>query len=336
MQELLQNTPSGLYCPAGDFYIDPWAPVDRAVITHAHADHARYGSRSYLATPRCCRILHERLGPQIQTDPLPFGEPRKIGDVTLSLHPAGHVLGSAQVRIESRGQIAVITGDYKRGQDPTTEPFEPLRCHLLVTESTFGLPIYRWPNPATIRAEINDWWRENRDAGRTSILLGYALGKAQRLLAMLDPNTGPILLHGAVERLTAVYRECGIPLPDTLTASVENAKAFRETALVIAPPSAAGSPWVRKFQPCSLAMASGWMLVRGTRRRRGLDRGFVLSDHVDWPELLQTVEESGAEQVWVTHGYREAVVRYLSEQGRTARSLETQFESEPDEKNDAP
>lgn len=326
---LLEPTKQGLYCAAGDFHIDPWRPVPRAVVTHAHADHARWGCDHYLVPARGEHVFRTRLGDDASLETLPWGATRSIGGVRVSFHPAGHILGSGQVRVEHRGEVWVVTGDYKRHPDPTTAPFEPVRCDTLVTESTFGLPIYRWPESDEVEAGIAAWWRRNREAGRTSILFGYALGKAQRLLAALPEGEGPILVHGAVARLNAAYAASGVALPETLPADVENAKKYRGTALVVAPPSAGGSSWIRRFQPYSTAFASGWMMIRGTRRRRAGDRGFVVSDHADWPGLLQTVRESGAQRVAATHGSTATLVRWLrEEEGLEAWALPTAWEGE--------
>jgi putative mRNA 3-end processing factor len=308
-QLLVTSTERGLYCPPGDFYIDPWRPVPRAVITHAHADHARPGSERYLCAAPGRGILQNRLGPDAVIDGLSYGEPIDHNGVRVSLHPAGHVLGSAQVRLEHRGEVWVVTGDYKLAADPTCDPFEPVRCHAILTESTFGLPVYRWAPPHEVFAEINGWWRDNREAEQASLLYGYALGKAQRLLAGLDS---------------------GINLPPTRLVSGAPPKHDWAGAMIVAPPSAHNSRWSRKFG-ASTAMASGWMRVRGARRRRAIDRGFVLSDHVDWPGLLAAVKASGAQQVWVTHGFVAPVVRWFREQGLDAYPIETAYEGETDE-----
>ncbi|MFN7140954.1 MAG: ligase-associated DNA damage response exonuclease [Limisphaerales bacterium] len=325
---LLRNTESGLYCPPGDFFIDPWRPVDFAVVTHAHSDHARWGSRHYLVAKRGEHIFRERLGPGAHIQSLPFGETLSRKGVTVSFHPAGHILGSAQVRIEHRGEVCVVSGDYKIEPDATCDAFEPVRCDLFVTECTFGLPIYRWRPQAEVFAEINDWWRENQSKERTSVLFGYSLGKAQRLLSGLDPSIGPIVVHGAVDNLLPAYREAGIALPETVRATPEVARATRGKAMVIAPPSADNTPWLRKFGEYSNAFASGWMQIRGTRRRRALDRGFVLSDHVDWNGLLETIKATGAETIWATHGYTAPVVRWLREHGWQAEPIATRYEGE--------
>lgn len=321
----------GLYCPAGDFYVDPWRPVDRAVITHAHADHARSGSQHYLAAEDGRTVLRARLGAQANIETIEYHEPMTFNGVRVSLHPAGHILGSAQVRIEHRGEVWVVTGDYKVEGDATCAPFEPVRCHTLITESTFGLPIYRWLDQQNVFAGIDAWWRGNQQAGKTSVIFAYALGKAQRILAGVDERIGPIYTHGAVEKLNAVYRDAGVRLPATTHAGTAAKGQDRSQALIVAPPSAQGTPWMRKFGRISAAFASGWMQIRGARRRRAVDRGFVLSDHADWPGLLSAIKASGAERVLVTHGYADVLARWAREQGLDADTLRTEFQGERDE-----
>jgi len=330
-RDLLCMTDRGLYCPDGDFYIDPWKPVERAVITHAHSDHARWGMKRYLCSEESEMVLRLRVGMDANVDALGFGEILSINGVNVSLHPAGHILGSSQVRVEHQGRVYVVSGDYKTEADPTCSSFEPVRCHTFVTESTFGLPIYRWPSQETVMDQINEWWRANKAAGKCSLLMGYALGKSQRALAGLDPSIGPIFLHGAVQKLTQAYRSHGIRLPETKTVSEVDRKFDWSQALVIAPPSANGTPWLRRFGDHSTGFMSGWMAIRGARRRRAVDRGFILSDHVDWPSLMTAISETEAEAVWVTHGYSSVVVRYLEEQGLEAHVLETRWEGEQDE-----
>jgi putative mRNA 3-end processing factor len=326
--DLLQLTDAGLYCPQGRFHIDPWSPVERAVITHAHADHLRPGSRQYLVSAPGLGLARTRLGISAAVAALPYGEEILVNGVTVSLHPAGHVLGSSQVRVEHGGQVWVVSGDYKLAPDPTCTPFEPVRCHAFVTESTFGLPIYRWPSPDELHADINAWWRRNQEAGQASLLLGYALGKAQRLLAGLDPSIGPIYLHGAVARLVDDYRAAGVPLPPASLVSEAPKGTDWSRALIIAPPSAHGTPWTRKFGTVAAALASGWMAIRGTRRRKAVGRGFALSDHADWPGLLHAIRETGASRVWVTHGYADILARHLREKGLDATALRTRFVGE--------
>ncbi len=322
MRTLLQQTSRGFYCPQGDFYVDPHRPVGRAVITHAHTDHARWGSRLYLAARSSEHLLRMRMSPDAEFQFADYGETISIGGVNVSFYPAGHILGSAQVRLEYRGRIEVVTGDYKLGSDATCESWQPLRCHLLVTESTFGLPVYRWPDQNSVFESINQWWRENQSQDQCSILYGYAVGKSQRIIAGLDPSIGPIFCHGAVEKGNEAYRQTGVALPPTIhTSNTEKSQRWAG-AMIIAVPSAHGTPWLKRFGKISTAMASGWMAVRGSRRRRSFDRGFVLSDHVDWPSLLESVDACDPETVWVTHGYSAVVARFLREGGRDAISLD--------------
>jgi putative mRNA 3-end processing factor len=325
---LLQSSPDGLYCPPGDFFIDPWNPTPRAVITHSHSDHARPGSGTYLTAAAGERLLRWRLGSEAAIETVRYGETRSINGVTLSLHPAGHVLGSAQVRVEYQGEVWVVSGDYKLAPDPTCAAFEPLRCHTFITESTFGLPIYRWPPQTVVFDEINQWWRRNQETGKASVVFAYALGKAQRLLAGVDCEVGPIFAHGAVRNLNRSYRESGVSLPEVGSPD-DTPKGYDwSRALILAPPWAHGSPWIRRFGAVSPAFASGWMRIRGTRRRKSIDRGFVLSDHADWPGLLAAITHTQAERIWVTHGYRSPLVRWLTEQGKDAQVIETRWEDD--------
>lgn len=326
MARLIEVTAHGLHCPQGNFYVDPWGEVENAVITHAHSDHARAGSHHYFCSSATAPILRHRLpqAPQIHT--LSFGEKRKFGNVWVSLHPAGHVRGSAQVRIEAEGEVWVITGDYKRCPDRSCEPFEVVPCDVLITEATFGAPVYQWqPGEETV-AEIFQWWMDNREQGITSLLFCYAFGKAQRILAELTRFTAePVYTHGAVEVLTEIYRQEGVTmLPTIPTLDLPKDHSYAGS-LVIAPPSAHRSVWMKRFKNVSTGFASGWMRVRGHRRRRGYQRGFVLSDHADWPGLLRTVRESGARTIYVTHGYKDLLARYLCHQGLQAQSLDTLF-----------
>jgi putative mRNA 3-end processing factor len=322
--DLVVQRAEGLYCPPGDFYIDPWRPVARAVITHAHSDHARFGHGHYLATTQSEGVLRARLG-DVALQTLAYGERIAHNGVVLSLHPAGHVLGSAQVRLEHQGRVWVASGDYKVAPDPTCAPFEAVRCEVFITESTFGLPIYRWCADDVLFAQINAWWACNVEHQRASVLTCYSFGKAQRILAGVDPSIGPIIVHGAVDPLNRAYREAGVDLPETQSV-LHVPRADIKRSLVICPPSAAASPWMRRFgADAQLAFASGWMQVRGNRRRGGYDRGFVLSDHADWPGLLQAIGATGAQRVIVTHGSSGAMVRYLAGQGLQAGAFETEY-----------
>jgi putative mRNA 3-end processing factor len=326
-EPLIVQRTEGLYCPAGDFFVDPWRPVERAVLTHAHADHARRGHARYLAARAAGQVLRARLG-EARIDTLEYGEAVTLGDVRVSLHPAGHVLGSAQVRIERNGEVWVVSGDYKLEADPTCAAFEPVRCHAFITESTFGLPIYRWRAPAELLNDLNSWWAANARDGRASVVFAYALGKAQRILASLDSAIGPIVCHGAIARLNTAYRATGVALPETRRVSDFPQRTALAGAMVLAPPSAQSTPWLRRFPGYSDAFASGWMQLRGARRRRAVDRGFALSDHADWPGLQAAIAASGAETVIVTHGYAQVMVRWLAARGYDARAFDTEFEGE--------
>jgi putative mRNA 3-end processing factor len=328
---LIEAGDHGLYCAAGDFHIDPWRPVDRAVVTHAHADHATAGCQRYLCSNPGVEVLRQRVHQGARIEGLDYGESTTIHGVKVSLHPAGHLLGSAQVRVEHAGRVEVVTGDYKTQADATCTTFEPVQCHRLITECTFGLPIYRWAPEAELAEQINDWWRENCAAGRTSVVFAYALGKAQRVLSLVDRSLGSVVVHGSVKRFVEVYAAAGVDLPEVTTSTAESRKEVKGKGLVVAPPSVLGTPWLKKFAPASLAFASGWMMVRGNRRRRGVDRGFVLSDHADWPGLLDTIEACGCESVGATHGYTNVLARYLREQGMDADEVATRYMGESEE-----
>lgn len=328
MPDLVVATPRGLYCAAGDFYIDPWQPVARAVITHAHGDHLRGGSTAYVLAAAGESVARLRLPADANLQPVAYGEPVSYGDVRVSLHPAGHILGSSQLRIEHDGEVWVVSGDYKRDADPTCAPFEVVPCDVFISEATFALPVYRWTETSSVARDIHRWWQRNRERGVSSLLFAYALGKAQRVLAELTAYTDePVYLHGAVTSITEAYRTAGVHMLPTLSATVARSRDYAG-ALVIAPPSAAGSPWIRRFGEHSSGFCSGWMRVRGDRRRRGYDRGFVISDHADWPSLLRTFRETGARRILLTHGHSDSMVRYLREQNVDASALRTEYGAE--------
>lgn len=332
---MLQETPDGLFCPAGGFHIDPWQPVARALITHAHGDHARPGHAAYLCTDACAPLLRRRFGTEAVIESVPYGEALTVGGVRVSFHPAGHVLGSAQVRIEGTGGVWVVSGDYKRAADPTCAPFEPVRCDTFITESTFGLPLYRWDPTRAIVADIMQWWDENRVAGRAAVLFCYTIGKAQRILADLARVTDRgVFIHGMMAGMIETYRAAGVtmlPVQPVIeqAAGRRTAKASFAGELVLAPLSARGTPWMRRLGELSDGFASGLMRVRGVRRQRGFDRGFVLSDHADWPGLLETIRQSGASRVLATHGHSEALARHLATLGLESGVLRTAWEGEP-------
>ena len=329
---MLTETPQGLYCEDGGFFVDPWEPVERALITHAHGDHARPGSAAYLCTSPTAPLLRARLGPDAVIETVDYGAKMAIGGVDVSFHPAGHVLGSAQIRIEGPAGVWVVSGDYKRAADPTCDPFEPIPCDTFITESTFGLPIYRWDDTAVVMRDILSWWETNREAERASVIFCYTLGKAQRLLAELSRLTDrPVYVHGMMLGMIDAYRNAGIPLPEVKPVIESKGRSRPSFAgdLVLAPLSARGTPWMRRLGTLSDAFASGLMRVRGVRRQRAYDRGFVISDHADWPALLQTISDSGASRVLATHGHAEPFAHYLRSQGLQSGVIRTAWEGEP-------
>ncbi len=328
--DLVTLRPQGLYCAAGDFYIDPWRPVHRAVVTHGHADHARAGHAAVLCSARGLPVLRTRLGEQQALQDLDWGERLRLGDVTVSLHPASHVLGAAQLRIEGPGGTWVVSGDYRVASDASCDPFEPVRCDVFITESTFGLPIYRWEDDSAVFASINRWWAANAAQDQVSVLMGYSLGKAQRLLSGLDGQIGPVLVHASIEELNLIYRAAGVALLATepLSRWGSAAQARRDglaRALVLVPPQAVTPALLRRLGGAVTAFASGWMHLRGARRRAGWDSGFALSDHADWPGLQSAIAATGAQRVIVTHGSVSVMVRHLQEQGLQAEAFETEY-----------
>lgn len=324
---MLSFTSSGIYCEPADVFIDPWKPVDRALITHGHADHSRWGHKKYLSTRTAAPVIRHRLG-NINLATVEFGEKINLHGVDISFYPAGHIVGSAQIRLEYKGEVWVVSGDYKLERDRITEAYEPVKCHTFITESTFGLPIYKWKDQSEVFESINAWWKSNQELGKTTVLTGYALGKAQRIIQNLNESIGTIYTHGAIENVNEVIRNQGFPLKPTVRVTPELGKSDFEGNIVIATPSAVGSSWVKKFGSISIGSASGWMNLRGARRRRGVDRGFVLSDHADWDGLNKAVDESQAERVFVTHGYTNIFAKWLNEKGLEAAVVETQFEGE--------
>lgn len=328
---LLEFTNKGIYCNVAKVYLDPWKPVEKAIISHGHADHSRYGHQEYITHLRNIPIIKHRLG-DINVTGKEWGETFVINNVKFSLHPAGHIMGSSQIRVEHKGEVWVFTGDYKTENDGISTPYEVVKCNTFITECTFGLPAFKWTPQKEVFQNINNWWAENQAEGKTSILFGYSLGKAQRLLKYLNPEIGKIYTHGAIENMTQVLRPLA-DFPDTTLITKETKKEELLGNLVLAPPSAHGSTWIRKMVPYVTASASGWMTFRGARRRRAIDKGFVLSDHCDWQGLLDSISATGAEKVICTHGYSEIFSRYLREQGYDARTEETQYEGELNELN---
>ncbi len=326
MNQLLTLTENGLYCEKGDFYIDPWKPVKNAFVTHGHSDHAREGHKIYYATNSSIPILKYRLG-DINVFGYDYDEEIIINGIKVSFYPAGHVLGSAQIRVDDDNEVWVVSGDYKRANDPTCEPFQIVKCDTFITEATFALPIYRWSKIEMVVQEMKDWLELNKDEGQASVLFCYSLGKAQRLLAELQRITDQtVYLHGALESLVQIYRDAGIKMLPTISAT-EQEKGFDfSKELILSPTSGFRSTWMRRFGESSTGFASGWMAVKAQKTQGGYDKGFVLSDHCDWYDLIKTIKEVQASTVYVTHGRSDILVRYLREELEIqAYSLKTEF-----------
>ncbi len=324
---LLVHTALGLYCPKADVYLDPWKPVKKAILSHGHADHARWGSSFYLCTPTAAPVIKYRLG-DINLETLPFGEEKLINGVSFSFHPAGHILGSAQIKVSYKGEIVVFSGDYKTANDGFSEAFEPVKCHTFITESTFGLPVYHWQDQKWVFNEMEEWCKNNRNNGQLSILYGYSLGKAQRILQGLPESIGPIFTHSTIEAVLNVMRNQGVSLKNTIPVNEHLTRADLLSGVIIAPPAAQNSNWLKKFEPIRNGVVSGWMALRGARRRRNADKGFVLSDHADWEGLNEAISLTGAENVFVTHGYTDILSKWLIDKGLNAHPLETNFEGD--------
>jgi putative mRNA 3-end processing factor len=324
---LLVHTGLGLYCPKADVYLDPWKPVKKAILSHGHADHARWGSSSYLCTPTAAPVIKYRLG-DINLETLPFGEEKLINGVSFSFHPAGHILGSAQIKVSYKGEIVVFSGDYKTANDGFSEAFEPVKCHTFITESTFGLPVYHWQDQKWVFNEMEEWCKNNRNNHHLSILYGYSLGKAQRILQGLPESVGPIFTHSTIESILNVMRNQGVSLKNTIPVNEHITRADLLSGVIIAPPAVQNSNWLKKFEPIRNGVVSGWMALRGARRRRNADKGFVLSDHADWEGLNEAISLTGAENIFVTHGYTDILSKWLIDKGLNAYPLETNFEGD--------
>jgi putative mRNA 3-end processing factor len=328
MDQLLQFTGKGIYCAPGDFYIDPWKPVNRAIITHAHSDHAYRGHQHYLAQRQSVPVMKYRLGADINVQSLEYNETITHNGVTISLHPAGHIIGSSQVRVEYEGEVWVASGDYKTEPDLITAPFEPVRCHAFISESTFGLPIYHWKPQQKIFDQLHQWWKRNQEEGTCSVILCYALGKAQRIIAGIDKSIGPLYGHGAITNVNDILRNAGEPIPEVIRITPETKKEVFRNALVFATSSVQNTSWLRKLAPFSIGYASGWMQIRGNKRRRAADIGFALSDHADWPGLNDAIAATGAQRVFITHGYTFQFARWLREKGYDAHEVKTAYVGE--------
>jgi len=328
---LLSFTDKGLYCTQGNFYIDPWKPVEKAIITHAHSDHAYFGHQNYLCHHHSKPILQLRLGNN-NYESIEWGETTILNGVKISLHPAGHIIGSSQIRVEYNGEVWVVSGDYKTEDDGLSGKFEPIKCNTFITESTFGLPIYKWKPQQEIFENIINWINKNKENGKTSVILAYSLGKAQRVLQHIKETTQTIFAHGAIFNTQQALINAGWKIPAVIRVTPETPKELLKGAVVIAPPSADGTPWMKKFVPYSVGVCSGWMQVRGNARRRNVDAGFALSDHADWAGLFESIKATQAERVFVTHGFQAAFSRYLNEEGiAISAEVKTEYGSEDEE-----
>jgi putative mRNA 3-end processing factor len=331
MKDLLTFTDQGIYCETGDFFIDPWKPVDKAIITHAHSDHAKWGHKKYLSHHLNRNILKLRLGADINLQTVDYTETITLNGVKVSFHPAGHIWGSCQIRVTYKGEVWVVSGDYKIENDGFSHSFEPVKCHTFITESTFGLPVFNWRPQDKVIDDIKAWWRANAEEGKASILTAYALGKAQRLIHNLGNDLGPIYVHGSIENVNTALQKDGARLPKTTYVSDKISKSSFPGSLIITPGSSLGTSWVNRFYPYEIATVSGWMQIRGIKRRRNAGHGFVMSDHADWDGLNQAISQTGAERIFVTHGYTDVFSRWLSDQGYDAKIVETLYEGESPE-----
>ena len=331
MNNLISFTDKGLYCEKGNFFIDPWKPVDKAIITHGHSDHAYSGNKYYLCHTDTKPILQLRLG-ENNYQTLNWNEPIYLNAVKVSLHPAGHIIGSSQIRVECNGEVWVVSGDYKIEDDGISGKFAPVKCNTFITESTFGLPIYKWKPQQEIYDNIINWINKNKENGKASIILAYSLGKAQRVLQAIKETTQTIYAHGAIFNMQQMLIDAGWNLAKIVRVTPETPKELLKGAVVVAPTSADGTSWMKKFMPYSVGLCSGWMQVRGNARRRNVDEGFALSDHADWDGLLQTVKATGAERIFVTHGFQSAFTRYCNEeQIAVAAEVKTKYGDEDEE-----
>ncbi|WP_129713875.1 ligase-associated DNA damage response exonuclease [Pedobacter sp. SYP-B3415] len=327
---LISFTNRGIYCSQGDFYIDPWRPVDYAVTTHGHSDHVKSGNANYLCHTLTKPILHRRIGEDLKIETLDYGKSITKNGVKISLHPAGHIIGSAQIRLEYKGEICVVSGDYKTENDGISAPFEPVRCHSFVSESTFGLPVYKWQPQDMVAAEIIRWAEDNIQKGKSTVLVAYSLGKAQRLINILAGRY-PIYVHSSIANLNEAIEQSGVPLPATIRITPETGKDILQKGIMIVPPAMRTSRWIKTLINPVTGVCSGWMQVRSHRRWQSADAGFALSDHADWPGLIEAIGETGAETVYVTHGFTAAFSRYLNEAGIYSEEVKTQYGTEEDE-----
>ena len=327
-KSLLQFSSASIFCEQAKVHIDPWKPVELAILTHAHSDHARPGCKHYLAHKDSETVLRLRLGSDISLQTLEYGETFFHHGVKFSLHPAGHILGSAQIRVEYKGEVWVVSGDYKGQNDGFCQAFEPVKCNSFVTESTFGLPVYHWKSQDEVFKEIDEWIKGSFEKGRNAILMGYSLGKMQRLIRGLQPFEYPVYAHGAIFLINEALRNQGYPLPYISPITPNLFKNKIERSLILAPGSALNTPWINRFEPYSTGYCSGWMAIRGAKNRMPIDRGFVLSDHADWNELNTLIKATEAENIYVTHGFTSSFTRWLNENGYNAKEVKTMYGEE--------
>lgn len=322
--KFIKFTKKGIYCIPGKFYLDPWFPVDYAIISHGHADHARWGNKHYLCHNDSKAILKHRIGQDISIESMGYNEPKMINGVQVSFHPAGHIIGSAQIRLEHKGYVIVFSGDYKTQPDFISVPFEPVKCNEFITESTFGLPIYKWKSELDLQAELQNWVLQNQQNNRTSVFIGYSLGKAQRIMKLIE-GVDDVFVHSAINNLNNAISDSGIIIPETTLIKPDFDKKDIQNKIVILPPALLGSKMLKRIPNAATAICSGWMHIRGNRRWKGVDAGFAVSDHADWDGLLEAVKATEAEKVYVTHGSQAVFSKYLNEIGIEAHELKTEY-----------
>lgn len=328
--KFIKFTKKGIYCIPGKFYLDPWYPVDYAIISHGHADHSRWGNKHYLCHQDSKNILLHRLGKDISIETLNYNQIKTINGVKVSFFPAGHIIGSVQIKLEYKGKIVVFSGDYKTNPDFITTPFEPVKCHEFITESTFGLPIYSWKTEAELQNQLQQWVVNNQKQNKTSVFFGYSLGKAQRIMSLVD-GVDEVYVHSAINNLNQAISKSGIVLPKSKLITSDFNKKDIQNKIVILPPALLGSKLLKKIPNAATAICSGWMQIRGNRRWKGVDAGFAVSDHADWNGLLSAVKATEAEKVYVTHGSQAVFSKYLNEIGIKSQEVITEYGTEDNE-----
>lgn len=328
--KFIKFTKKGIYCIPGKFYLDPWYPVDYAIISHGHADHSRWGNKHYLCHQNSKNILLHRLGKDISIETLNFNQIKTINGVKVSFFPAGHIIGSVQIKLEYKGKVVVFSGDYKTNPDFITTPFEPVKCHEFITESTFGLPIYSWKTEAELQSQLQQWIVNNQKQNKTSVFFGYSLGKAQRIMSLVD-GIDEVYVHSAINNLNQAISKSGIVLPKSKLITSDFNKKDIQNKIVVLPPALLGSKLLKKIPNAATAICSGWMQIRGNRRWKGVDAGFAVSDHADWNGLLSAVKATEAEKVYVTHGSQAVFSKYLNEIGIESQEVVTEYGTEDNE-----